>query len=368
MQEEQLWVLYGVSPVSWTIPFYVNRDTDNPDIATMFSALPLRKMEEAAVEKLLAPFAVKAYGAWRIRPLDLDRVGKLVKGCTDPERLFSWHPPAPDTITVRDTPDVSLDRQEFLNGLYLTGMFASRAQLSVLWHQICQHMLDWLINRERPVDFYFFRIHNCPYDVEWKQKTAEHIKSHRAELERMSHARRLDSLRTDERFQQRLRKPGLIRLTKQGDLVRRAIELEMAPLWHITVIKSEVARRQMLGQFGYGKYVTESVARFATRALECYAGWMRLLGFPRTTRFFCGPNGQFRIAACLLSPNCFAKGNRGRPKRRLVPPAQPNLATPADLGNQPAPDGTLPAALPTLRQQNHDLRPNRSDLHQPAPQ
>ncbi len=298
--KEELWVIEGTIPVAWTVPVYAHfRDDLNAVVMYACALLPSQKQW---VDDHMREYAVEENALWIITRVALERMGHQVELC-NPELLFTWERDRNRPIEVGEPPPTTSDREEFLNGLYMSGLFADRKQLDLIYYQFCLHSLGWMINREKPLDLYFAKLHNCPYRVNWKESLLArfprlgrllcHRNKQGAEIV-ANEAGMLDELRC----------PDLLAMRRTSPLVRRTIEVELTGLWHKTVARTEQRRWSQLGPLKYAEYFMHSVARWAQAATRCYVSWCNLIAMQSAASVECGEKGEFRFVPNLLPQAC----------------------------------------------------------------
>jgi hypothetical protein len=248
---EEVWLIRGSAPVLWTIPFWINFEEERSETATMFSAIPLLRPHLEAVKTLLAEIATYDKAMWTINRMDIERIGARVDMTTgvEIEELFTWERRKSHQIDPAAR-EARKDIDEFLDSLYQTGLPISRDWLGVIYHQICTHALDWLINKERPLDLYFVKLHNCPFRMDWKEWMAR-LRRFRCKYGSKDLTRRTETLRLE-----------------------RWIEVEPAKLWINQVKRVEDLRVQQVGWRKYATYVSRASARFDETSRRIYDRWV----------------------------------------------------------------------------------------------
>lgn len=358
---EQLWVLQGTKPCGWTVPFYVHLLEDNIN-AMMFSAVFLLNRHKKVVGELLESFGARQHNAqWLVTRVTLEAIGRKVELC-DPETLFSWQTStrsAPEGVALAPANNA---RDEFLDGLFQSGLFKSREALGVIYHQICMHSLDWMINKEKPVDMYFMRLHNCPYRVNWKTV----LLSRFARLGRLlcpTRGFKTTFIANESGLMDELRCPDLLSMPYHEDSVRRTIEVEMTLLWHKTVREVERRRFKMLGATRYAQYLAESIVRWADSAVAIYKSWLNLVARPSACNVDCGKNGEFRLAPNIPPQDVYRHTRKGVPVPVVVPNRFPTV-TPSSQPEDIFPkNGALPDEMSPVRPSSPDVRDRRPDLY-----
>lgn len=311
----QLWVLRGGFPVLWTVPYYVDWITERE--AHMYAAVPLLAKHELAIRERLKMIATQDRGLWLIKRMDLEKIADRVPDGSDPQVLFSWERPrlAQDP---EHQPEKRVDRDEFLDALYQKGVGTSRNEVEFWWNQFCLHSLDWLINKEKPVDMYFLRLHNCPYRQNWKQIILNRfpkfgwVLSHTTDDDRRHAA--------DKRgLTEELLCLDLLAMDKKHGICYRHVEVEHKPSWWKNVSRVERARLRLLQSSAYAGQFMQSVRRRLGISLRIYTQWLAAIARPSATHVETGYCGEFRILPNL--PSCDGRS------RHLSPIALPAVVS-----------------------------------------
>ena len=254
-EHQELWTIRGNEPVIWQIPCYVMRE--NRAELSVFEAVPLLKIHKAAFDAHMEQFARKETGLWLIAKSELNRIGTPMEAGTDPETCFAWERPR-KAKRPEFRPNLRKNRDDFLDALYLDGVGESRDEVEHWWYVFCQHALNWLVNRERPVDMYFADLVPLPFVNHWL---------HLMERRRFNMWRRRKTLTKRENLEKYLTEPHLLAGDK-GNVIRRKLELELKPLWWETIKRVETERRHRLGSDEYAAAVKASIKRAIPAAVR----------------------------------------------------------------------------------------------------
>lgn len=254
---EELWRIRGSKPVLWTIPFYVV--WQHRVEGTSFPAVPLLRIQQQAMEDRLKAFGRKVNGQWMLTRSALRELGERVEAGTDPETCLSWESPRLSQ-NPKFHPERRQERDAFLDALYQQGVGSSRDEVEHWWYVFCQHALDWLINKELPIDMYFASLVPLPFRNEWLELAGNraHETSHHS-----------NTLNKKEFFYRWARSNALL-AGSPGHMIRRKVELEMLPLWWKTMKRVEEVRKSRLDDREYAQSILESVTKAIPRAYQIF--------------------------------------------------------------------------------------------------
>lgn len=312
VMHEQLWNIRGRHPVLWTVPFYVV--WRNEDEAEMFPAVPLLRIQQTAVDTLMSNNGHRANGIWYVQREDLEKIGEITAG-GDPEVYFSWER-LKAAQQPQNQPQRNEEREAFLDALYQQGVGQSRDDVEFWWHQFCSHALDWLINKDKPIDMYFIRLIPAPFRLAWKDRVRKES------IKKGWHGPRAKEhdLRKVPSVLEFMSSPTLLGLSADGT-IDRFIEVEHLPTWWRIVKRVERTRLGRLQPFRYAAYVAASVTRFRAVAARLYAAWLAQKHQACATIVPGGQAGTFRLerniqpnrkqaARHYVSRNAFKRRNR----------------------------------------------------------
>lgn len=356
----ELWKLKGRSPVVWSIPIYVDWLCDRPVAGRFFHAIPLTSFQEDAYIALCRQFADRLPDfQWAVKKVDLER---YAEPC-DPQpahQLFTWEKPQLGQ-QPEFNPEARADRDEFLDALWQIPELnlPSRDELERLWRLFSEHTCDWLINQEKPVDLYLFKLHLSPYRVGW-QDLIHHRFPKLAPLLRAAHPteqRRILYSATSEDM------ASVDLLALVDGTLARAIEVEHKPAWWRTVRRIEYKRRALLGSQHYAQSLMGSVRRFLLTAGRLLAQWYHATRLPSGADVTGGLHGSYRLLGD------FQPRRVRRPRRLKAPSSTDALPAPVLPPVQTLPPADAPVpALPPVQSQIQDVRDGRGDIPGPGGQ
>lgn len=359
MIAEELWIVRGRQPVLWTIPCYVTWETK--EWGMLYFGLALYSVQRKAIEALLdVSSAGRDRGMWRISRTVLEKIGELTTG-GNPEHWFSWESPRREAASNPD-PQSRSDRDEFLDALYQYGIGNSRSELEFYWHQFCNHALDWLINKEKPVDMYFLALHNCPYRQNWRQVVLGRF----PKLGRLlCHKRGVDRdiVINQTGLDDALVNLDLLALQKKTGLAYRHIEVEHKRRWWKTSLRVEQARMARLGSPGYAAYLLRSVKTRMAATLRIYVEYLEGVARPSAADVDCGYRGEFRLVPNVPTPRDLGiRPHQSVLVPTVVPNSAPEYGTPSQPESLYPSNGKLPK-VPTIQQAKKNVWNGRPGLH-----
>lgn len=206
---------------------------------------PMLGHQEAAFTEFFS-----TYNGCRLTRQQLKAVADPLPPDVKAEESFSWERPRMSQLT-QYRPEKRQERDEFLDDVYQRGLGRSRDEVEYWFNQFCNAMFDWLINREKPVDLYFARIHPMPFRTNWKIKARQWIKKYG-----------MTGLVDDGKL-----------FALDGDVCLRYLEIELLKPWRRSTLKVEQQRLKVLGRLGYAKAILESGRRQADAATRILRDW-----------------------------------------------------------------------------------------------
>lgn len=339
MQEAtELWVLCGRSPALFQLPYYVTWQKKNE--ATIEPAFPLRGFEIEAAARILALHGRVSGSQWVISRSMLECVADHVNG--NPEEFYCWGRPRPKEQRAVDGRE---ERSEFIDSLFQAGIGESPEQLTFFWREFCQHAAHWLINKEKPVDMIFLRLHNCPYRPNWKTLLTQRFPKLGSELLRKSAVDR-EQVLDGSGFNHALLNLDLLAFQRKNETCYRQVEVEHRKAWWKLVYKAE-SQRVKAGPYEYARYFVDAIRRFAPTAKKLYSLWLAQISKPCVRDFEGGLRSRIRFMPDHMARELPATVDQ-RPVVSLrvaktVRAREPETVSPAD-GQLPALPAVQPAA------------------------
>lgn len=361
MVSDELWIIRGREPVNWTVPVYVTWQTQEWGI--LYFAVSLMVKQQHCVEQVLRLAAEPYKAMWRIRRTHLEKIGDLTTG-GDPESYFSWERPRL-AQQPEFSPERRKERDEFIDAIYQCGVGKSREEVEYWWNQFCKHSLDWLINKEKPVDMYFIRLHNSPYRANWRTALLGRFPRLGALLAHVGGVNR-DFVAHKSGLTEQMLSLDLLAMKRPENICYRMVEVEHRPSWWKNVLKVEKTRFERLGCAGYAAYFMESVRSRLGLTLHLYVEWLAHVARPCAADVECGLAGEFRLAPHLPKSDGVPVIPR---KSHLVPIVVPNspprYSPPSAAKDLYPPHETMPE-VPPVQSNPKELRNSRGVLQQPV--
>ncbi len=355
--QHELWLICGREPVMFRIPYFVVWD-DNK--GKLVEAVILRPNERAAAGSILGLHGQFKDRHWWVSRDKLERIASKTPG-GDPESYLTWGQPRPED--KRPNPE-KLERNEFIESLYQAGVGKSVEELTYYWHEFCQHAAHWMINKEKPVDMYFIRLHNCPYRANWKTLLTQRFHKLGPIMHRKS-GPALDYVLHKSGFMEELLSLDLLAFCRQKGTVYRTVEVEHRQTWWKLVRKAEATRLLRKGPYNYAEYFSDSIKRWIPGALKVYLSWLAQIARPCVDAVEGGRDGRVRLV-----PNNLAGELRlTHRQHRSIPPVVPNRLPRYKVARRDifvfAPDGSLPQ-MPAVQPETQDVRDNAVEGQKPV--
>lgn len=354
-QETEMWVIEGRQPVLWTIPVFVKWNND--DEGEMFYAVSyLLQKQLGALTERLKDHARPFNGMWIISRHALKRIARLTPG-GDPECYFSWHL-SREGDQPKYKPETRVERDEFLDSLFQSGATGlDRATLEFVWRQFCLHMGNWLINREKSIDFYFFTIHPMPYRSNWKDRMLDEFTRRFAAHAMSRQATELKQIDVREM----LLDPSLLAMNESYGICYRRLEVEHKKAWWKNVIRSERYKLSKLGPHEYAFDFTGFCIRCIERSKRLFFSFLSENNRPAPVDVPGDVAGTFR----LVSPRA-----TGQVHNSLLG-YHPSAAAIADKVEEtcvekalPSTNGSVPEVRP-VQPETQDVRDADGHVHEP---
>lgn len=330
----------GRSPVLWTVPVYVKWDNEEADV---YHAVPLLSKQQTALEEMLRTVGRPYNGMHRLTRTALASIAEKVEPF-DPERFLSWERPrmaqAPEFH-----PEKRLERDEFLDALYQQGVGGSRDEVEFWWNTFCTHALDWMMNKEKPVDMYFVKLTNSPYRMNWKNALlSRHPKLGRA----LAYCRdgKAEVILHESGFYDDAVSLDLLAMNPKSGYCYRHVEVEHQRLWWRTVKAVELKRLQTLGPGGYAQHFMDSIRRRLKSSVRIYRQWLANIARPCATDVESGLVGEFRFAPHRKAANLLPKALRTWLVPVIVPNKLPRFKPASSIEEISGEDGPLPDLRP----------------------
>lgn len=346
MEAPELWLLCGREPVLFRLPYFVTWEGEE---AVLTAAIHFRRMEKEAAARILCLHGKPRRDQWVVSQLMLEKVAERTRG-GDPEAYYAWNQPRPAPHRMIEGRE---ERSEFTDALYQAGVGDSPEQVAYFWKQFCQHSAHWLMNKEKPVDMIFLRLHNTPYRPNWKIILLQRFRRLGPALAHANTQER-DRRLHQSGFYEELLSLDLLAFQTKHQTCYRQVEVEHRKPWWKLVKRTELTRLRQ-GPYRYADYFLDSMRRFIPTAVRLYTLWLAHLNKPCVADCEGGRDGRIRFV-----PNVLA--GRLHPSSREyhgLPPQVLNKLPRFKAASVPdhllAADGQLPA-LSAVQPAVEDLR------------
>lgn len=356
-EPSELWVVEGRKPVLWTMPIYVAWKTANEGVA--ISALPqLNHKQRDALRKHMSEYGREFNGGWLVFKHELARTARPVTPGSDPECLFSWHLPR-----LQDSPEhlteERIERSDFLDSLHQSGTVPlDRAQLEYVWRQFCVHIGEWLMIREKPIDFYLFTLHSSPYRSDWKRIVREDIAAETTRAAIYQQGSNFD-------LREFLMQPKLFAYHPTRNICLRRVEVEHKKAWWKQQIKIETAKLKHLTPVAYARQFFDFCHRCLQCSMRLFAAFMvedktpapnDVAGDMAGTFYFVPSRPAKAVLRSLLGYSITPRASlSAKPKAQEAGAAQAVSATNGGV-----------SAVPDISPKAQDVRDTGSDVSQSA--
>lgn len=160
VSEPVFWELIGRT---WTAPIRV--EPHDPLHSKVTVAMELAPAHKGAIVNALSHLSTvePVDGAFLI-PNDLLEKWAVPSKCAIAEEIFEWRR---EIAVIHFPKDKGVD--EMLDAFCAKGIFTNRAVASVFYSQLCSHMLEWLIAKQKPVNLFFAEILPLMFRANWKE-------------------------------------------------------------------------------------------------------------------------------------------------------------------------------------------------------
>lgn len=299
----EVWIFRGTQPVVWRIPckvamrprsdlrgIYLRR---SPERLHLDPAVPLLRCQRTALDKFFAKQKVVEWvtGQWRLKhawhnyAARLEAMGGVRATSGDPEDHLVWSGRRPPAGKLKPA---QKERRAWLEEMLARGGGETLEQLSYQWREFCLHIAHTLINREQPVDFYWFKLHNCPLRADW-----------------MNHLGRPAPYLAVNLLRKAMEGCRIMAMDIEGQHCLRHIELEHTAEWWKLVRKAESQRRRESGPEKYARNFQGSLERFALTAWALFWSHRKEVAQAHARRVSHGRRGGFRLVPDPMARNVY---------------------------------------------------------------
>ncbi|HEU4344378.1 MAG TPA: hypothetical protein VFU31_22690 [Candidatus Binatia bacterium] len=300
MKFEELWILRGNEPVLWTVPFFLC--WEKPDIeATLYCSLDMPTFMRDAADSVLLNCARPYNGMWRILKEDLERVAYRVDPPVNAHLYLSWER-RKEYQKPEHHPEMVIDLNDFIDALYQRGVGKSRDEVAYWWRQFCNHMLDWLIMKEKPVDLGFLKLHPTHYRPNWKPLLLSRFPKLGIALHKLTGIDMKYILQTSGLLEA-LTGMDILAMHRERHYLYRNVEIELGKTWYRAARDVELARRRRLGPILYAQHSMDSIRRGLPAMLRIYRQWLARIARPSVKDIPVGSRSRFRMVPNLRPAN-----------------------------------------------------------------
>lgn len=274
--KDELWLFFGQTPVQWRMPFRYRALSETH--GELWYALTPYQWHKQVVDAMLEKIAKPFHGMWIIKRRDLEKTAAFIQGGGDPERLFSWSSKAA-IVSDKPRPEESVEREKFIEALFQKQTIPNVStwqELYYIYKEICLHMMDTLINKEQPVDLFFFKLHNCPLRQNWQMIQFARFPKTSTVATRAN----MEERQGKSGFNDNLTNVGMISFNPRLRICHRHITVEHTRAWWKMMLRCEQTRLRQLGHEKYAAYFRESVSRFLGTAKRCFREFMAQIKAP----------------------------------------------------------------------------------------
>lgn len=257
----ELWIVRGDRPVLWALPYRMEPCGQGVRI---WPAVPLREKEKSAATALLRPLGEPEGDDWLLTHFRLRKVAEKVPD-KEPEQYAIWHRPHMRQVKHWARSPGQAGIEDFTDALFMAGVGETREEVATWWYHFRNHMLDWLINKEREVDLGFVKLHQSARRLNWLIQT--HFCGRRQTVPLTNQPK---VLKNNQKFMDRVSGRSVVEVRTNGT-VRRFIDVEHGKEWEALTKRVETTRLKLLKPRPYAKHTLAGLARGADVAAKLFA-------------------------------------------------------------------------------------------------
>lgn len=259
------------------------------------------------------------------------------------------HTPNLDTI---DKEQRSLEYVEFLKYVAQSTGVINYAQLLILYPAICQAAMEWMLTKNRSVDFGFVVLHPCPHRANWKQMMVAMFPALGTALLGKSRLIK-ESLLTSTGFDTKLLSGELLAIASERYVVW-GIETEVKRSWWKAMFRNEGAKLSAFGSVNYAANTARQIVNLRPRLTRAYLSFLRQIAHPCAKIKHSRVYGRGFIVPFVPKGRVHAVAVDNVPVTAVVVRDPEKLAVPS-LKDVVSPDAGLPS-VPDLQPPETDLR------------
>lgn len=271
--DKQLWL---VEEPGWCLPVYATPYTSDGMNHTHWVIRPAKQLLAAPHSKLQDRFhrdnLGKSHTSWVVEADVLPKLARKAPGVT-PEFYLKWEDGSGKNESVEVEEIIASDEGDtFIN--FVCSRSAIDLRLArYFWRELKAGLLEWLIQKQKSVDFELFELHPVPYRSNWKE-----IMLARHPLSPKYFAGNTDEI--DERlvrtgFVSDLGSADLASMKRHPTIFRWTLEVEPKPLWLQSMEEAESARSEAKRPVAYAKYYESALRRGLRRFVRLYRAYIK---------------------------------------------------------------------------------------------
>lgn len=274
--DKELWLVRGPG---WCLPIYCTPFTEDGASHTHWMVTPARQLLAAPFAELNTRFAAinlgKSRTNWIIHKDNLASMAEKAPGVT-PDYYLKWPTDNDKAPEPEETAEVGDEEKD--SGLKFLRFVCERSAFDMrlaryFWRAMKDGMLEWLINRQQPIDLELFKIHPIPYRVNWKDiLLARHPQAAQVFM-REPDKRTARLIRCG--FMEDLGGADLLAMGPKPGVFNWTLELEPQKLWLEAQKKAELDRLSLKGPVNYAKYCESCIRKCMGSILGVFATWVR---------------------------------------------------------------------------------------------
>lgn len=320
--------IYALQGRGWTLPILVKDAEPGFVRITLGAGVPLPKKFLATGKAFLARFGREENGAWTIRTDVLESVA-VAMADSDPEDCIDW---SGGSYRARASA-VGIQLDPFIESFCKHGVIHDPATASLVWASLCNFMLHWLLNEQKPIDFGWGQLAALPYRANWKELLFAHEWEHVRRKPNASYRKHVGWIRKNvgTGWLGKLRDkmvtffgPQMTACGRGTGIVYWSLDVRPKKAFHKVAVAVEKARLARRGK-DYWAGVVDAMKRSFPYALNAYIDFVRAVCRPAaeldpgvicerlahiSIRRFCWPWGRpardwpyFRWASAYLYDN-----------------------------------------------------------------
>lgn len=349
----EIWLVAGREPVLYQFPLSV--EFINRREAIVRPAVPMLRVQIAVLANLFIDHAVRTGDSWRMKWKSLCRFAYHSEHSCDPELLVVWERTRANNFYI------SSEMSEFISTLYLKGIGNSPEELNYFWVAFKHHILDWLINRERPVDLEFIKLHNSPYRIDWQQVVAyDNFRYYDTRYCSTRAAFEMIGRGTIQKAS--LTSLNLLAFDRDHKVCRRHIEVEHTEEWDMISLSVEKERLSRLGGHEYIREHFYSVKRVIKQSIAAYRRWVKNISHPSAAVAKNPADGSLMLAENPEHPVSYFKTFEWSKVSDLIFHVVPPLGKRRGKRNFSPAHETMPQ-MPDIQQPDKNVRDNLDVRH-----